>query len=219
MQKLILYLFNYNNTHFSIVDCSSDFASDLVFFFSVSIAFLAFSGSFHCGGLVPNASDSYRTELAGQVGIASFLESVIMDNINATPTVTVSCDGLSALNRTGLSLDTLRASDKHMDMVSILSSLWYKIPFAIAREHVYGHQDEQVDRELTILEELNCKMDEKAKAIAQLQIDSRRRYRVPPTHLGFGTVKCNGTLVTSHIQTSLYNRIVHQGFVERLEKN
>ena len=29
-------------------------------------------------------------------------------------------------------------------------------------------------------------------------------------------MKCNGTLVTSHIQTSLYNRIVHQGFVERL---
>ena len=102
-----------------------------------------------------------------------------MDNINATPTV--SCDGLSALSRTGLSLDTLRASDKHMDMVSILSSPWDKIPFAIAREHVYGHQDEQVDRELTILEELNCKMDEKAKTIAQLQIDSRRRYHIPST--------------------------------------
>ena len=58
--------------------------------------------------------------------------------------------------------------------------------------------------------------DEKAKAIAQLQIDSRRRYSIPSTHLGFGTVKCNGTLVTSHIQKSLYNRIVHQGFVERL---
>ena len=81
-------------------------------------------------------------------------------------------------------------------------------------EHVYGYQDEQVDRELTILEELNCKMDEKTKAIAQLQIDSCRRYRVPSTHLGQGTVKCNGTLVTLHIQTSLYNRI--QGFMERV---
>ena len=168
------------------------------------------------GGLVPDASDSYRCELAGQVGIASFLESIIIDNPNGRPQVTVSCDGLSALNRTGLSLDALRASGKHMDLVSILSTLWDKIPFTIAREHVYGHQDEQEDRVLTILESLNCKMDEKAKMIAQHQIDNRRRYRVPSTHLGFGTIKCHGTLVTSHIQKSIYTEIVHKGFVERL---
>ena len=30
------------------------------------------------GGLVPDASDSYRTELAGQLGIASFLKRSII---------------------------------------------------------------------------------------------------------------------------------------------
>ena len=96
------------------------------------------------------------------------MESIIIANLNDTPQITVSYDGLSALNRTGLSLDALRASAKHMDLVSILSTLWDKIPFMIgAREHVYGHQDEQEDRELTILESLNCRMDEKAKMIAQ----------------------------------------------------
>ena len=114
--------------------------------------------------------------MAGQVGIASFLESIIIANLNDTPQITVSYDGLSALNRTGLSLDALRASAKHMDLVSILSTLWDKIPFTIgAREHVvYGHQDEQEDRELTILGSLNCRMDERAKMIAQQQIDTRR---------------------------------------------
>ena len=38
------------------------------------------------GGLVPDASDSYRCELAGQVGIASFLEeSIILQNHNGPP--------------------------------------------------------------------------------------------------------------------------------------
>ena len=110
--------------------------------------------------------------IAGQVEIASFLESIILPNHHGSPQVTVSCDGLSALNRTGLSLDALRASGKYMDLVSILSTLWEKIPFTIAREHVYGHQDDNDDRELTILESLNCKMDEKAKMIAQHQIDT-----------------------------------------------
>ena len=168
------------------------------------------------GGLVPDPGDSYRTELAGQLGIASFLESIIMEDIAATPTITVSCDGLSALNRTGLSLDSLRASDKHMDMVSMLSQLWENIPYTIAREHVYGHQDDQDEHELTILEQLNCRMDDKAKRIAQAQIDRRRQHRFPSTHLGFGTVKCHGSLVTTHIQKSLYDRITHKGFVERL---
>ena len=126
------------------------------------------------------------------------------------------CNGLSALNRTGLSLGALRTSGKHTDLVSILSTLWDKIPFTIVREHIYGHQDEHEDRELTILESLNCKMDEKAKMIAQHQIDTRRRHRVPSTHLGFGTIKCHSTLVTSHIQQSIYTKIVHKGFVECL---
>ena len=60
-------------------------------------------------------------------------------------------------------------------------------------------------------------MDAKVKLIAQTQIDARRRHRFPSTHLaGFGTVKCYDTLVTSHIQKSLYDKITHQGFVERL---
>ena len=54
--------------------------------------------------------------------------------------------------------------------------------------------------------------------IAQHQIDTRRRLRVPSTHIGFGTIKCHGTLVTSHIQKSIYIEIVHKGFVECLGK-
>ena len=168
------------------------------------------------GGLVPDASDSYRTELAGQLGIAAFLESIIIDNLAATPTITVSCDGLSALNRTGLSLDALRASNKHMDLISMLSHLWDIIPYTIAREHVYGHQDDLRDRVLTILEWLNCKMDHKAKRIALEQIDRRRNCRFSSTQLGFGTIKCHGSMVISHIQKSLYDRITHKDFVERL---
>ena len=168
------------------------------------------------GGLVPDTSDSYRTELAGQLGIAAFLESIIIDNLEATPTITVSCDGLSALNRTRLSLDSLRASDKHMDLISMLSHLWDIIPYTIAREHVYGHQDNQRDRILTILEWLNCKMDDKAKTIALAQIARRINCRFSSMSLGFRTIKCHGSMVISHIQKSLYDYITHKDFVDRL---
>ena len=106
--------------------------------------------------------------------------------------------------------------NKHMDLISMLSHLWDIIPYTIAREHVYGHQDDLRDRVLTILEWLNCEMDYKAKMIAIEQIDRRRNCRFSSTQLGFGTIKCHGSMVISHIQKSLYDRITHKDFIERL---
>ena len=132
-------------------------------------------------------SDSVRTELAGQDGIASLSKGVIMPDDNATLLITVSYDGLSALNRIGLGPDALKAMDTHLDMVSMLGTLWSTIPFHIAREHAYGHQDEG-DRYLTVLESLDCKMDELAKSIAQIQTTFMLGVRFPPTTLGFRTI-------------------------------
>ena len=104
-----------------------------------------------------------------------------------------------------------------MDLISMLSHLWDIIPYhTIAREHVYDHQDDQQDRVLTILECLNCKMDDKAKRIALEQIARRKNCRFSSTQLGFGTIKCHGSIEISPIQKSLYDRITHKGFIERL---
>ena len=69
---------------------------------------------------------------------------------------------------------------------------------------------------MTILEWLNCKMDEKAKRIALQQITRRRNCRYSSTQLGFGTIKYHGSMVISHIQKSLYDRITHKCFIEHL---
>lgn len=72
---------------------------------------------------------------------------------------------------------------KRMDLIriwtlwppSINSSLWDKCSFKIQKKHVRGHQDE-LHREVSLLEILNCACDGKAKAIARTAISKRSRY-------------------------------------------
>jgi hypothetical protein len=169
------------------------------------------------GGPTPEGIDSYRTELAGQVGIASCLEGIVSSSpIYHSPHIIISCDGISALQKTGLDPDKIRPKSTHVDLVAILSSLWNKLPFTPIKQHVYGHQDDS-NRPLTVAEILNCRMDEKAKHIAQLQITSNRQSRFHLTSMGLGTILISNTRVTSNVQHTLYNRITHDNFVDRLQ--
>ena len=82
--------------------------------------------------------------------------------------------------------------------------------------HVYGHQND-TGRQLTNLEKLNCDRDSDAKMFARSNIE----VNVPPTphsssDLGFGTITCGSTLVTSNIQSSLYKTVTHTNMLKWL---
>ena len=162
------------------------------------------------GGIVPGTADdqsAYRSELAGQVGIVAFLEALIFED-NPDLSITTLCDGISALQKVHLTMTNLRANSKHVDLVSILSHLWSDCQFNCTTEHVYGHQDE-TGMPLSVKQLLNCRMDKFAKEIARAHIRRPRERRYIPTTLGIGSIVCRGQVITTRVQKSLYDSILH----------
>ena len=107
-------------------------------------------------------------------------------------------DGMADLNKIDLKSKYIKCSSKHVNIVSIISELWLTSPFSLSTEHVYGHQD-TLKISLTMLERLNCKMNIKAKAIAQKTIKERNPHPVLITKLGIGSIICCGESFTSRI--------------------
>ena len=126
--------------------------------------------------------------------------------------MTTVCDGLAALNKVGLDKESIRCSSKHVDMISMITELWSMSCFTPIQEHVYGHQDE-IDRPLTIQAKLNNKMDLMAKDIALEQIATDTTLWRDSSKLGIGSIRCGGKLITSCIQQTLYNRILHDKLI------
>ena len=50
-------------------------------------------------------------------------------------------------------------------MISIINELWESSPFKMVKEYAYGHQND-LNRPLTQLKVLSCRMDTAAKYIA-----------------------------------------------------
>ena len=100
---------------------------------------------------------AYRSELRGKLGITSFTSSIILLQ-GFNPRVVTYCDGLAALNKVDLTKQNLRVTSKHIDLISIISEIWSKSTFVSKNIYVYGHQD-KLTLPLTVLENLNCKMD------------------------------------------------------------
>ena len=59
-------------------------------------------------------------------------------------------------------------------------------------------------------------MDNLEKVIAQEHISLNKSISFTSSPLGFGTVKCNGVIIGSSIQQSLYHSILHSKMVSRL---
>ena len=58
------------------------------------------------------------------------------------------------------------------------------------------------------MERLNCVMDSDAKDLARKAIDNHvQTPSSPPTSLGFGTITCDSTTISSNLQSSLYHHI------------
>ena len=172
------------------------------------------------GGLIPGTADdqsAYRSELGGQVGILVFLLSLKLPLLPDASryNITTVCDGKSALDKVGVSSDLVKAKHMHSDMISILSQLSNEIKFTLNKEHVKAHQD-VLNRPLSVKETLNCKMDHLAKSIALTHMAHKTPIKFTHTELGFGTIHCNGSWISSRLQSSLYKNITHNLHVDRL---
>ena len=62
------------------------------------------------------------------------------------------------------------------------------------------------------LEEFYCKMDLMVKYIATKEISEKTTYPIISSSLYIGTITCCGELVTSRIQHTLFNKILHAQF-------
>ena len=173
------------------------------------------------GGIIPGDKKdqcSHRSELGGQVGIASFLHSLLLPPSTNPPLthITTICDGLSALNQVGLPTHFIKVKHKHADLVSLITSLWEHSGYSHTKEHIKAHQDDFYGP-LTLKASLNCKMDGLAKYIAMAQISSPHRHpSFTPTTLGFGTVTCHGHWISSKMQRNLYHNIVQKDLINKI---
>ena len=173
------------------------------------------------GGIIPGCKDDqdpYRSELGGQVGLAAFISAIDLPT-GVTPNITIACDGLAALNRVHIESNIIKANMTNVDLISIISEIWDDSQFTITKQYVYGHQD-KLGRPLSQLETLNCIVDDFAKEIATKQIDGLLpNLKFSPTDIGFGTIKCNGKLITSNLQRSLYKEVTKKNFIDALSLN
>ena len=173
------------------------------------------------GGIIQGHTydqDPYRSELGGQVGLASIITAIILPT-GASPNITVACDGEAAIDRVNMEKSTIKYNMINVDMLSIISDLWETSSFTIIKQHVYGHQDES-DRQLTQLERLICRVDLWAKEKAQQQIAGLlHNLTFTPTNQGYGTITCNGRLITSKVKSTLYKQVTMRKFITALGKN
>ena len=123
------------------------------------------------GGLIPGKKDdqgSYRSEAGGLLGPITVAQ--ILEKIQPPPQhyeMTIACDGESALYQS-IQLDPEKVSSaiKHADLISRIQDRKKPLKGRFIPIHVKGHQDEK-SSSLTILEQLNVKMDDLAKRIAE----------------------------------------------------
>ena len=171
------------------------------------------------GGIVPGPyplQNAYRSEVAGQTGIALFLSSILLPD-NIVPNITSACDGESALYQSRTTKESVRSSTQHVDLLSITADAWSNSSFTLHKEHVRGHQDD-LGRPLSDLEILNCEMDVDAKQFATTHIaQGKPPLPILPSQKGLGTIYIRQNMVVSKIQHTLYTTILHNKFVDRLE--
>ena len=157
------------------------------------------------GGVIPGTDEeqsAYRSKLGGQLGLTIFLTSIQLPD-TANPTLTIACDGKSALSKVVINTSDVHCKDKHVDFISIISELWNKSQLSVQKQHVYGHQDTTY-RIITRLELINCQMDLRAKQIARLHILSNKSDKPStPTTLGFGIILRGKEIISSNIKKSL----------------
>ena len=116
------------------------------------------------------------------------------------------------MNRVGIEYACIRLSSKHDIMISIITEFWEKYKFPFVKKHVLAHQDD-LNRSLNIVEQLNCRMDSLAKDITHEEIRFDINTIFTPTTLLIGNISYDDSLVTFRIQKTLYGSTLHLNLV------
>jgi exonuclease III len=155
------------------------------------------------GGPTPgpsNQQNAYRSEL-GTIVSMGILSHIVAQYTNSSPSIVVACDNDAALERPFLPRTFLSSSQKSADLISLAHDIWQQSPASAIPTKVKGHADEQ-NRQLTLLEKLNCIVDSKAKQF----LSTRKMIEIQRTgDLDFGCacISINGTNVTGKIANEI----------------
>jgi hypothetical protein len=111
----------------------------------------------------PEVQSAYRSELIGLYGIAYTIR-YLQRNYEKEGSITVGCDGLSALNQVQKTVDFINPNERHFDIIMAVRTIVAETTWDWHWKHVKGHQDE-----VTACEDLdrwskwNIEMDKEAK--------------------------------------------------------
>lgn len=116
------------------------------------------------GGPTPGPSSiqsPYRSEL-GTIVSMGILSHALNQVTGASPTVIVACDNDNALERPFLDKSRLSAKQTSADLITLAHDLWTASSAKPIPTKVRGHAD-NLNRALSLIEQLNCTVDQKAK--------------------------------------------------------
>jgi len=113
---------------------------------------------------------TYRSELFGLWGIIYTLTQLTNKHNLQAGQITVTCDGLSALQQAQQDnpTDPMLA---HYDIIGAIQTMKSKLRVQLNLEHVCGHQDDGIMTVLTRQAWMNIKMDKLAKQTIDLAAD------------------------------------------------
>jgi len=113
--------------------------------------------------------------------------------------ITIACDNMSALEWSTDTTTTLSITRSDNDILCAIQHVLSKMPISWHSVHVRGHQDD-THNELTWLETLNCKMDNKAK-------EPYKNHQVVPVPTLVGepwSIWIGGEKITNNVAKHLY---------------
>jgi hypothetical protein len=123
---------------------------------------------------------AYRAELQGVHAILLALWTICLRHSILAGHIKIACDNLEAVTQSQYTHLDPSTKLRNVDLIRAIRRLVSRLPITIAFEHVFGHQDDIVDRQLTLLEVLNIEMDRAAKLHLDQLIYADQRGELPP---------------------------------------
>jgi len=150
-----------------------------------------------------NDQSAYCSELFGLWGMLRMIQNFTKARQIKTGKITITCDGLLALQQAKSSHPTNLAA-VHYGLIGAIHQLHRKLPIEVVFEHVKGHQDTRCTTALPQLVWMNIEMDALAKATIDLQAQGPTRYKLEEEQwicyiAGWQQVKQVTTALQEHI--------------------
>lgn len=149
----------------------------------------------------PRATQSaYRSELGTMVAMG-ILSHVLATITNSHPSVTVSCDNDTALERPFSAKQHLNSRQHSFDLLSLAHDIWEKSTVSPIPTKVRGHAD-ALSQPLTLTERLNCRMDATAKEYLRARANKPITRKHDPS-FGMPTILFQGENITDRLSSSV----------------